>query len=123
MNLRIPYKGNERFLWIIDILSCVEPFKAMRPKEKQVLVELLVLTNELKSIPKEQRKLLIFHQDNKKRISDTLEMSIDNYYNLVLALRKKGILDEHGIVDKYANVFLQPFDKITFNFEEIKDEE
>ena len=116
MDIPIPVIKEKRFEWIINVLSCLEPFKSLRPKEREVVARILKLSDELKSIPKEQRGLLIFHQDNKKRIAEEMEMTIDNYYNLILSLRKKGIVDEYGIVEKYSSYLLSDITSINFIF-------
>lgn len=116
MNIPIKVDKETKFKWIVEIMSCMQPFKSLRPREKEAVARLLELTYELKTIPKEQRSLLIFHQDNKKRIAEAMGMTIENYYNLILALRKKEIVDEYGIVDKYCLPFMNDIPFITFKF-------
>jgi hypothetical protein len=116
MEIPIPVTQEDKFLWIVEILSCIQPFKSLRPKEIEAVGRLLQLTYTLKDIPKEQRNLLIFHQDNKKKMAEDMGMTIDNYYNLILSLRKKGLVDEYGVVDKYADRFLFIGNTLTFKF-------
>lgn len=116
MNIPIRVTKETKFKWIVEIMSCMQPFKSLRPREKEAVARLMELTYELKSIPKEQRGLLIFHQDNKKRIADAMGMTIENYYNLILSLRKKEIIDDYGILDKYCIPFMNDISSITFKF-------
>jgi hypothetical protein len=116
MEIPVVIPKEERFIKIIELMSCGEPFKSLRPKEKEAIGRLLYLTYTLKDIPKEQRRLLIFHQDNKKKLAEDMDMTIDNYYNLILSLRKKGLVDNDGIVEKYSNKLLTITDTLTFKF-------
>jgi len=116
MEIAIPVTKESKHLWIMYLLSSIQPFKTLRPKELEAVGKLLTLTDSLKDIPKEQRNLLIFHQDNKKRMAEEMGMTIDNYYNLILSLRKKGLVDEYGIVDKYSEKLLKIKDTLTFKF-------
>ena len=116
MEIPIKIDSDTKFTWIVKIMSCLQPYESLRPKEREVVEKLLKLTYELKSLPKEQRDLLIFHQSNKKKVADELNITVDNYYNIVLSLRKKGLVDEHGIVDKYCIPFMRELNNINFKF-------
>jgi hypothetical protein len=116
MEIKIPVTPETKFKWLVEITSCMAPFNALRPREKEGIAKLLELHYKLKDIPKEQRGLLIFHKDNMKKMADEMSMTIDNFYNLKLELKKKGLVDDYGIIDKYCNPFMNDISNINFKF-------
>jgi hypothetical protein len=113
MNIAIPVSRSTKFNWIVDIMAVLTPFSELRPKEREVLAELYKLNDELKDIPEHQRALLLFHADNKKIMAENIGISVDGFYNIVMSLRKKGIITSEGIEKKYL---LPNTDSITFKF-------
>ena len=116
MELPIRINKDSKFKWIVEIMSCMQPFKSLRPRERELIAKILKLSYDIKDVPKEQRKLLIFHQDNKKKMAEEMNMTMENFYNLILSLRKKGILDDYGVIDKYCTPFMQDLKNINFKF-------
>lgn len=113
MNIAIPVTRSTKFNWIVDTLSVMSPFSELRPKEREVLAELLKLNNELKNIPDNQRNLLLFHADNKKIMAENIGISVDGFYNIIMSLKKKGIITTEGIDKKYL---IPNIESITFKF-------
>jgi len=117
MELRVPVNSNTKWIIIMQILDCVQPFKSLRPRELETLAKLLQLTHELKNLTKEQRGLVIFHHTTKEKIAEEFGITIDNFYNILLSLRKKDLIDDYGVVDKIAKPFMeQDITEITFKF-------
>lgn len=116
MVFTVKVKDEQKYYWLMEVLGCMQPFKTLRHREKEVLAELLKVSVENKNLSKEQRGLIVFHHSTKERIAKKVGITIDNLYNVILSLRKKGILDDSGIVDKYYIPFTQDIDSITFKF-------
>lgn len=123
MEFKIPISKEEKYNWIIDIMSCLKPFSELRPREREVLAEIYRLNEELSNIPDEQRSLLLAHSENKKkmavRVGET-GITVDSFYNIVMALKKKGMLEgernEISIPKIYIDRLTKNNDSIKFNF-------
>jgi hypothetical protein len=70
-------------------------------QEINVLSEFYTFNHTYKDIPENQRNILMFHSDNKKVIAEKLGVSMDNIYNIVLSLRKKGFILKGSLNPKY----------------------
>lgn len=113
MEIKIPTAKDKRFRWFIEILDCIKPFRELRPREKDVLAELYRVNSENLTIPIEQRNKIVFHVDTRKQIAENIGISMDSVYNIMTALRKKGILTESGFNDKFI---VGDTDIISFRF-------
>lgn len=116
MVFTVKVNEDQKYYWLIEIISCMQPFKSLRPREKEVLAAILKVSVETKNLPKEQQQLIVFHHLTKERIAKEVGISLDNLYNVILSLRKKNILNDSGIADKYYKVLTQETNEITFKF-------
>jgi DNA-binding MarR family transcriptional regulator len=114
MEKNVPLKTNKKkfFRQYVEIL---DPLVKLRPKELDVLAELLYHNNELKEVKADLRWKLIFDYDTKKEISQDLKISIPSLGNNLSYLRKRGIIVDNKVVD---NLLVYPGKtfKLVFNF-------
>ena len=125
MELPIKVDKKAKFRWIIEVISGqakprLTPFCNLRPREKDVLALLYYYKNELKSVPEEYRNTILFSADTKKRICEDLKndefpdgISIDNLYNILMALKKHGLLQSNPEKLTYP---ISDMDSIVFKF-------
>lgn len=117
--------NKENFVYkIIDIFSCMPPFSDLSVREKEVFSiyaeGYLALKNKY---TKEEIFLKLFDYDFTKRISDILSkksesaVTMSNIRNYITKLRKKGLLEERSIPDKYLILFDSLGKEITFVLE------
>jgi hypothetical protein len=110
LNLKVPVGSGNKYKFTIDILSSiVAPFNQLRPKEKELFAWLLYYNNQYPDISEVDRYTLIMSK--KKEISDSMGISMDNFYNIVMNLKKKNLLLETGINPRYV---IKDIDKIIF---------
>jgi DNA-binding transcriptional ArsR family regulator len=107
MELKLNLKEDKKYLEILRILSNIKnpeiaPFNSLRNRELEVLAVLLFFFNEkYKDIPEEKRNILIFSYESRQEISERLgDISIDTVYNIMMDLRKKGIIEKRSINNK-----------------------
>jgi hypothetical protein len=99
MDIKLPIPEEDRYKFILEVLSVfVSEFKQLRDREIELLAEFYKLNEKFKAVPLEDRYKLIFHSDNKKDIAEKMQVSMLNLNNLMKDLKKKGLLDELGIV-------------------------
>ena len=110
LNLRVPVGTKNKYVFILDIIGSISsPFNQLRNKERELFSWFLHYNDKYDSIPLEDRYALIISK--KKEISDLMEISVDNFYNIVMNLKKKKLLLESGINPRYI---IGNIDKITF---------
>ena len=96
-------------------VEILDPLIKLRPKELDVLAELLYHNNKLKDIATKNRWKLILDYDNKKDMATSLNISVASFGNNLSYLRKRGIIVDNKVVD---NLLVYPGKsfKLVFNF-------
>lgn len=105
MELNIPTTEESKYLVMVTFLSVIKPFSELRKRELEVYAELIKHWQEFRSLTDKQRNKLIFNYDMRLAIATKYDTTVDNIYNIISALKKKGLIDEDGLVSKYANFF------------------
>ena len=119
MEIPIKVDGKEKFRWLVEVLSGqvtprLIPFCNLRPREKDVLALLYYYNNEYSNIPIEYRSTILFGAETKKKIAEDLKgITLDNIYNIMMALKKNGFIEGKPEQLKYI---LPDTDYITFKF-------
>jgi len=124
MEITIRQREYEKYLTILQILASltnpsVAPFNRLRNRELEVFAILLYYYNDkYADIPKDKRNQLIFAYDTRVEICTLLgDVSIDTVYNVMMNLRKQGLITKKEIVAKYI---LPPTDHFKINFKDEK---
>lgn len=104
MELNIPIKEEDKYLVVITFLSAIKPFSELRKRELEVYSELIRYWNEYKSLSYDKRNKLIFNYDARLEIAEKFNTTVDNVYQITTTIRKKGLIDENGVVPKYAEL-------------------
>jgi hypothetical protein len=115
MEKTVPLRTNKK-VFFRQYVEILDPLVKLRPKELDVLSELLYYNNEFKSIESKNRWRLIFDYDTKKEIAQNLKMSVASLGNNLSYLRKRGIIVDNKVVN---NLLVYPGKtfKLTFDFE------
>lgn len=106
MEINIPTKQDDKYYMLLTFLSAIKPFSTLRKRELQVYAELLKHWHEYEQLTSKQKNKLIFDYDTRLQIAEKYDTSVDNIYNITSALKKKGLLDDSGMIEKYANLML-----------------
>lgn len=101
----IPIKtNNDKFYrQFLEVLRSVPPISKLRPKELDVLSELLRQHNLLKDYPEEHRNSIVLSMESKKEIREKIGISADSFNNNMSMLRKYKILDSDNRLNKFFN--------------------
>ena len=97
------------FLIIVELLDKIPPFTLLRSKEKELFAWLLYYNDLYLSIPIEERYILIHNKKNV--IAEKMNISIDNYYNIIATLKKKNLILEDKLNPRYT---ISSVDKVIF---------
>ena len=121
MTVTIPKEGHPKYLFLIEAFAITSsPFKDLRFREKEVLAWLYFYNNENKNIPVEHRDKITFHRDTRQNIARNLGVSMDSLYNILMALKKYGLLEGNGDNMVFVSKYLKPFEgelqELTFKF-------
>jgi hypothetical protein len=114
MNRRIPLQTTERkfFRQIIELLN---PLLKLRPKELDVLAELMYKNHVLRSIPLEHRWKLIFDSASRKEMRESTKQSIASFNNNIATLKKNRLITDNGI-KSHLDISYDPKFTLTFEF-------
>lgn len=114
MEIKLNTTKDKKFRTILAIMSIIPPWNKLRSRELDVLAALYRLNNEYANLPLEQREMMIFHKDNRKKVSAIIGISPDSFYNITMDLRKKGLLGK----DKFGDKVLTDTNEIVFKLVE-----
>lgn len=110
LKLKIPVKSENKFLVIVELLDKISPFTLLRAKEKELFAWLLYYNDLYLQIPIEDRYILI--QSKKKEIAEKMDISMDNYYNIIATLKKKNLIVDEKLNPRYI---IGNVDKLIFD--------
>lgn len=116
MKIVIPIEKENKYYAVLKILKFLKPFSTLRNRELQVFSELLSVYNEYKDLKKEDRNKLTFDYDVRSNIADKYSISKDSVYNIMMSLRRKGLIGNNVINSPYADTLTDDLNKITFEF-------
>lgn len=107
----IPIKTSKEVFYrqVLEVLRSVPPINKLRPKELDVLAE-IIKQKDLYSEMGLHKYTIIFSTENRKKIRESVGVSIESFNNILSALRKYNIITK----DNKLNPF---FEGITFNGE------
>ena len=110
----IPIKCTDRnfYRYYVELLN---PIARLRKKELDVLAQLLYHDNKYKSLEDKIRYKIIFDQDTKLEIRESLNLSEASLNNNLSELRKKKVIINNQIAKGYR-IFPGESNKLVFNF-------
>lgn len=101
----IPIKtDNDKFYrQFLEVLKSVPPINKLRPKELDVLAEIVRQNNLLKGYPDEHKNSILLSAASKKEIMDKVGIGADSLNNNLSMLRKYNILSKENRLNKFFN--------------------
>lgn len=101
----IPIKtDNDKFYrQFLEVLKSVPPINKLRPKELDVLAEIIRQNNLLKGYPDEHKNSILLSSASKKEIMDNVGIGADSLNNNLSMLRKYNILSKENRLNKFFN--------------------
>jgi len=112
MEISIPITEDNKYYSILRILKFIKPFSDLRNRELQVFAELLSVYNKYKSLKVDDRNKLTFDYDVRSSIAEKYGISKDSVYNIMMSLRRKGLIGSNVIIPKYV---IPDVDFVKFN--------
>lgn len=107
------------FRQVLEILSSVPPIKKLRPKEMDVLAELMYQFDLYKDYPEQHKKIVIYSTENRKLMRDKIGIGPDSFNNNISILRKHKILTaDDSIHPFFTDILFNGEFKIGFLFKE-----
>lgn len=99
----IPSSIDVFFRQWLGTVKMFKPFSLLRPKEMDVLAQILKQNYLLSDIPIEHRWKIVFDYDIKLQIKEELGgMRDESFQNILSSLRKKGFIVDNRIPDDYC---------------------
>lgn len=116
MEKRIPLQTTERKFYK-QALELLNPILKLRKKELDVLAELMLRNNSLRSVPPEHRIRLLLDSASRKEMRLLTKQSEAAYNNNLSKLKKYKYVTEFGLKKFLDFPYSVPF-KLTFEFTE-----
>ena len=113
MKIPVLSKIDKFYEQLVQLMSSFAPIKSLGPREKQILVDLLIQNYNLKDLPENSRFILIFSTENRKDMSERLGITLDNLYQHFALLRKKGVLTSDNKIPPFLSRII-PKDEFEF---------
>ena len=119
MNIPIDTTPEKFFRQLIGLLSNFPPIKGLRPRELDVLAEILKQNYRLRDISQEVRSIVTFSTENRKVMCNNLGISEDTMNNNLSILRKNEVLTKDNKIVKFLDIIPKDLYRvsITFNIE------
>ncbi len=121
MNKVIPVRtSNERFYrQFLDVFSSIPPIKDLRPREKDVLAELMYRNQKYQDLPDDVRQAMLLSTTVRKEMRADLVIGEEVFNNILSKFRKLQVL-----VDNKLNPFLDSIQytngyELVFKFKEV----
>ena len=125
MEIPLKLKEDKKYLEILRILSNIKnpyeitPYNKLRNRELEVFAIMnYFFVEKYDSIPERERNTLIFSYDSRQEMLNILrdrgiDISKETVYNIMLDLRKKGLINSKSMVKK--NI-IPNVNKLNFKF-------
>lgn len=93
--------GKKFYRKFLSVLKSVPPISDLRPKELDVLAELLYQMDKYGDYPYSDMKKIVFSADTRKEMRDNVGISHDSFNNNIYILRKHNIIDDDNNLHKF----------------------
>jgi len=104
----------ERYIWTVKVLGLTgAPFSKLRQREVEVYAYLNMVYNRYINLGEEEANALTFNKNRKKEICEYFGITIENFYNILVTLRRHGLLKEDKI-----KMRLRPVNEIVIQFKD-----
>lgn len=81
---------------ILELLRSIPPLNKLRPKEIDLLIEIIRQNDNNRDMSKDKRRIYIFSTENRKSICEILKCSSDTLNNNLSILRKHRLLNKNN---------------------------
>lgn len=81
---------------VLKLLSSINPLNKLRPKELELLAELMRQNDTNRDLDKDKRRIYIFSTENRRNIKEILNCSADALNNNMSILRKHKLLNSNN---------------------------
>lgn len=119
MTITIKKQKESIFIEALRLYNHILVKNHLNEQEIKVLGCFMYLDSVYRDLPKEERKLIIFHRDYRKKVIEATNLKISNFNNVLSSLRKKNYLSKDN--DILINIPIEN-DKIIFNFVIVKND-
>jgi hypothetical protein len=123
--MKIPIKTDigKFFRQLVGLLSSIKPINDLRPREQDVLAEIMNQNYRLKDIKHELRHVVIFSTENRRTMCSNLGISEDTLNNNLSILRKVGVITKDNKLIPILNILPSEEYTLMFTFKIEEDDD
>lgn len=81
---------------ILELIRTLPPLNKLRPKEIELLAEIMRQNDSMRNIDKDKRRILIFSTENRKEIHKILGCNQSVFNNNLSILKKHKLLNQYN---------------------------
>ena len=100
-SIGIKTNKNKFYRQFLELLRSIPPVKFMRPKELDVLAEVMLQYNKYKHLGQDIGYELVFSTENRRRMMDSVGIKQDSFNNNLSILRKHKALTTDNKLNKF----------------------
>ena len=94
--IKIPTTNLKFYRQVLELLRSIPPINKLRPKELDVLAQLMHYNNVYRNLDEFARASLLLSKQQRKLMRETLEIGEDSFNNHISRLRKFNIVKDNG---------------------------
>ncbi len=100
--VKLEVKGGMFFKLWLELLSVTPPFSKLTPRERELTAYLMEYYDRFKHLSKEERDNLLQSKNCKEFLMKSMNLpSLQMLYNMTFSLKKKGVLINGTLDNKY----------------------
>lgn len=114
--ISIPTNGKRFYRQFLEVLRSVPPISKLRPKELDVLAEIMYQNDKYKDLDIDVRYTMIFSTKIRIEMRDNVKIGEDSFNNNLSILRKLKILSKGNQLNSFLDTVIFD-DNYNLNFE------
>lgn len=115
--INIPTDENKFYRAFLEVLRSIPPISKLRPKELDVLAEIMLQNAKYKDMDEETRGIIIFDTTTRRKMRDKIGIGEESFNNNLSILRKHKLLTkDNKITDRLRDVLFDGEYSLEFNF-------
>jgi len=124
MEMKLAIKTTQRRVYrqIVEVIRSIPPLDTLRNRELDVLAILMYYNYKYRDVQEDIRWRVINDTATKRKMQEDIDMNKDIFNNNISLIRKAGLIDKEGRLQKFLQIIVDKKYYVNFNFDINEDE-
>jgi len=122
MKLAIKTTQRRVYRQIVEVIRSIPPLDTLRNRELDVLAILMYYNYKYRDVQEDIRWRVINDTATKRKMQEDIDMNKDIFNNNISLIRKAGLIDKEGRLQKFLQIIVDKKYYVNFNFDINEDE-